>query len=90
MIGQALNLHTSSKCGRFSSPCSDLTDNRTVHCSLMTIDLVPLPLPASADASKFTDFGREVRGVNPGKLTSEEFKEVQDALYKVCLVLRIS
>jgi len=48
----------------------------------MTIKLVPLPLPASADASKFTDFGREVRGVNPGNLTSEEFEEVQDALYK--------
>lgn len=49
----------------------------------MAIELAPLPLPASADSSKFTDFGREVRGVNPGALTPDEFQEVQDALYRV-------
>ncbi|KIK71524.1 hypothetical protein GYMLUDRAFT_339290 [Collybiopsis luxurians FD-317 M1] len=48
----------------------------------MAIELLPLPLPASADASKFKDFGREVRGVNPGSLTSEQFEQVKDALYK--------
>ncbi|KAH0837865.1 taurine catabolism dioxygenase TauD, TfdA family-domain-containing protein [Lanmaoa asiatica] len=32
----------------------------------MAIDLTPLPLPASADPSYFVDFGREVKGVNPG------------------------
>ncbi|KAF7978014.1 hypothetical protein HWV62_1879 [Athelia sp. TMB] len=48
----------------------------------MAIELVPLPLPASADASKFADFGREVRNVHPGKLTPEQFAEVQDALYR--------
>jgi hypothetical protein len=54
----------------------------------MAIELVPIPLPPSADTSKFVDFGREVKGVNPGVLTPGEFKEVQDALYKVFLILR--
>jgi hypothetical protein len=49
----------------------------------MAIDLVPLPLPASADASKFGNFGREVKGLHPGKLTPEQLNEVQEALYKV-------
>lgn len=49
----------------------------------MAIELVPLPLPASADPSKFVDFGREVKGVNPGSLSPELFEEVKDALYKV-------
>lgn len=51
----------------------------------MAIELVPLPLPASADPSKFVDFGREVKGVNPASLTSDEFKEIHDALHKVYL-----
>lgn len=50
----------------------------------MTIELTALTLPPSADASKFTDFGREVKGVNPAALTPEQFQEVQEALYKVC------
>jgi hypothetical protein len=50
----------------------------------MAIELTPLPLPASVDASKFGDFGREVKGVHPGTLTPEQFGEIQDALYKVC------
>ncbi|KAJ7457506.1 hypothetical protein FB451DRAFT_1047420, partial [Mycena latifolia] len=41
-----------------------------------------LPLPASADASKFTQFGREVFGVDPANLTSEQFGEIREALYK--------
>ncbi|KAF8899416.1 taurine catabolism dioxygenase [Infundibulicybe gibba] len=48
----------------------------------MAIELVPLPLPATADASKFADFGREVKGINPGVLGPEEFKEIREALYK--------
>jgi hypothetical protein len=66
--------------------------NRIIDISLcivpMAIELVPIPLPTSADTSKFVDFGREVKGVNPGVLTPGEFKEVQDALYKVLLILR--
>ena len=50
----------------------------------MTIDLTPLALPASADASRFAEFGREVKGVNPGILTTVQFQEIQEALYKVC------
>jgi hypothetical protein len=54
----------------------------------MAIELLPLPLPASADASKFKDFGREVKGVNPGELTPEEFEEVKKALYTVSAISR--
>lgn len=50
----------------------------------MAIELVPLPLPASADASKFADFGREVKGLHPGDLTPEQFSEIEEALYSVC------
>jgi len=53
----------------------------------MAIDLGPLPLPASADASKFVNFGREVKGVHPGKLTPEEFKEIEGLLYKHDILL---
>ncbi|KDQ31466.1 hypothetical protein PLEOSDRAFT_1096284 [Pleurotus ostreatus PC15] len=48
----------------------------------MAIELLPLPLPASADASKFNDFGREVKGVSPGTLSEEELEQVKEALYK--------
>jgi alpha-ketoglutarate-dependent taurine dioxygenase len=49
----------------------------------MSIETLPLPLPSSADATKFADFGREVRGVNPAKLSPEEFKQIEELLYKV-------
>jgi xanthine dioxygenase len=49
----------------------------------MAIKLFPLLLPASADPTKFYDFGRQVTGVNPGCLTPEQFTVIQDALYKV-------
>ena len=49
----------------------------------MAISLTPLPLPASADPSKFATFGREVTGVHPGILTDEEFRAIEEALYKV-------
>ena len=49
----------------------------------MAIELTPLPLPASADPSYFVDFGREVKGINPGDLTPAQFTEIHDALYKV-------
>ncbi|KAA1477207.1 Clavaminate synthase-like protein [Dentipellis sp. KUC8613] len=48
----------------------------------MAIELVSLPLPPSADASKFADFGKEVRGVNPGTLSEDEFKQIEELLYK--------
>lgn len=49
----------------------------------MAIQVAPLPLPASADPSKFKDFGREVKGVDVGNLSPEQFKEVEQLLYKV-------
>jgi hypothetical protein len=51
----------------------------------MAIELLPLPLPASADASKLAEFGREVKGINPAEITPEDFKEIEQALFKVCL-----
>jgi alpha-ketoglutarate-dependent taurine dioxygenase len=48
----------------------------------MAIELTPLPLPDSADPANFVDFGREVKGVNPGELTPEQFQEIREALYK--------
>lgn len=50
---------------------------------MASVEFVPLPLPASADASKFANFGREVRGLDPGNLTPETFKLIEEALYKV-------
>ena len=49
----------------------------------MAIETVPIQLPSSADPSKFTEFGREVRRLNPGALTSEQFVEIEQLLYKV-------
>lgn len=54
--------------------------------SRMTIEVAPLPLPPSADASKFADFGREVKGINPGALTQEQLEEIKDLLYKVTYI----
>lgn len=50
---------------------------------IMAIDLLPLPLPESADPTKFTNFGREVKGFDPATFSPEQFEELKDALYKV-------
>ncbi|KAL6307736.1 hypothetical protein BKA93DRAFT_727151 [Sparassis latifolia] len=47
----------------------------------MAIEVASLPLPSSADPSKFADFGREVKGVHPGTLTPEQFIEIEQLLY---------
>ena len=49
----------------------------------MAIALAPLPLPASANPTYFSEFGREVRGVDPGNIDPETFKEIEGLLYKV-------
>ena len=49
----------------------------------MAIETVPLPLPPSADPTKFTQFGREVIGVDPGNLSPVEFTEIERLLYTV-------
>lgn len=49
----------------------------------MSIQLESLPLPPSANAAHFADFGREVKGVKAGELTPEQFKEIEQLLYKV-------
>lgn len=49
----------------------------------MAIEVVPLPIPHSADHSKFVDFGREVKGVDPGNFSSEQFQEIRELLFKV-------
>ncbi|TFK70088.1 Clavaminate synthase-like protein [Pluteus cervinus] len=53
----------------------------------MAIELAPLPLPASADQSKFADFGREVKGVDPGSLSPEQLEDVKQALYQHSVLL---
>lgn len=53
----------------------------------MAIETAPLPVPPTADTSKLKDFGREVKGVDPGVLTPGEFQEVHDLLYKVLSML---
>ncbi|KAF8963238.1 hypothetical protein BDZ97DRAFT_1904933 [Flammula alnicola] len=47
----------------------------------MAVELLPIPLPESADPTKFKSFGREVRGVDPANLSPEEFATVRAALY---------
>jgi hypothetical protein len=49
----------------------------------MTIQTIPLTLPPSADPSRFIDFGREIIGVNPANLSTSDFAEIQQLLYKV-------
>lgn len=50
----------------------------------MTMEVAPIPLPLSADPSYFEDFGREIRNVDVGNLTAEQFREISNLLYKVC------
>ncbi len=56
----------------------------------MAIELVPIPLPASADASRLANFGREVKGIDPAAITpgSELLKEIESALYTVGLEIK--
>ncbi|GLD82991.1 taurine catabolism dioxygenase [Collybia sordida] len=53
----------------------------------MTIELVPLPPPTSFDPSILSEFGREVKRLNPATLTQGEFEEVLEALYKYSILL---
>ncbi|KAA1477211.1 Clavaminate synthase-like protein [Dentipellis sp. KUC8613] len=48
----------------------------------MAIELAPLPLPPSADASRFVNFGREVKGADLGHLDDSVFKQIEELLYK--------
>ncbi|KAF9011249.1 Clavaminate synthase-like protein [Cyathus striatus] len=51
------------------------------------IDLIPIPLPPSANKEKLCDFGREVKGIHPGKLTQEQILKVEEALYRYNFLL---
>lgn len=62
-----------------------LNNSKRTYASMSSVEFLPLPLPPSADASKFANFGREVRGLDPGNLTPETFKLIEEALYKVRL-----
>jgi alpha-ketoglutarate-dependent taurine dioxygenase len=53
------------------------------------VETVPLTLPPSADPSKFSNFGRQVIGVDPGNLSPSDFAEIQQLLYKVITVFDI-
>jgi hypothetical protein len=80
---------------RYRHSCTQIPylsrDEVIITCEItMAIETLPLPLPPTADSSKFKDFGREVRGVHPGRLTDEEFKEIEQLLYKVCVIPPVS
>ena len=47
----------------------------------MGIELVPLP-----SASPLVKFGTEVKGIDPGNLGPEQFRLVEEALYKVRII----
>lgn len=52
----------------------------------MTIEFIPILLPPSADSSKLSGFGKEVKGFDPGRpWTEDEFREIEEGLYKVRL-----
>ncbi|KAF9444416.1 hypothetical protein P691DRAFT_778261 [Macrolepiota fuliginosa MF-IS2] len=48
----------------------------------MAIELALLPLSASANPSKFSNFGREVEGLHPGKLTPEQLEDHDVLLFR--------
>lgn len=50
----------------------------------MTFQFIPIPLPPTADSSKLSEFGKEVKGFDPGRpWTEDKFKEIEEGLYKV-------
>lgn len=52
------------------------------------IETRPVPLPATADKSRFDGFGVEVvSGFDPRNFTPEEFKELEQLLYTHNVVL---
>jgi len=53
----------------------------------VTIQTTSLPLPPTANAALFDEFGKEVHGVDPGNLTPEQFKEIEKLLYKHSVLL---
>ncbi|KAI0297594.1 hypothetical protein B0F90DRAFT_1738410 [Multifurca ochricompacta] len=53
----------------------------------MTIQTIPFTFPPSSDPSKFTHFGREVIGVDPGNLSSADYAEIEQLLYKYSALL---
>ena len=50
---------------------------------MSVITCVPLPLPPSTDPFRYSNFGRQVIGFDPGNLTPSDFAEIQDLLHKV-------
>ncbi|KAF9260840.1 Clavaminate synthase-like protein [Marasmius fiardii PR-910] len=52
----------------------------------MPIELIPLPIPDSADP-KLAKFGREVIGLHPAQVTKQEFTELEKALYQYNILL---
>ena len=53
----------------------------------MSLQIESLPLPPSANPQFFAEFGKEIKGVNPADLTPEQFKEIEQLLYKVLFIL---
>lgn len=47
------------------------------------LQFLPVSLPDSLSKDHLADFGREVVGFDPSNYSSDDFKEVEEALYKV-------
>ncbi|KAH7924480.1 Clavaminate synthase-like protein [Leucogyrophana mollusca] len=54
---------------------------------MVNLELLPIPLPSSADPVKLGDFGREVKNIDPGNFTPEEFEALEKALYQYGILL---
>ncbi|KZS93511.1 Clavaminate synthase-like protein [Sistotremastrum niveocremeum HHB9708] len=49
----------------------------------MSLQVLPLPLPPSADPAKFAEFGREIKGFKPSEdFNDPQYKEIEQLLYK--------
>lgn len=60
-----------------------LDNTPSLEVPTMPVELLSIPLPDTADPTKFQEFGREVRGIDPANLSPEEFSAIRLALYKV-------
>ncbi|KAH7915748.1 Clavaminate synthase-like protein [Hygrophoropsis aurantiaca] len=51
------------------------------------LELLPIPLPLSANSAQLSDFGREVKNLDPGNLNAEQFAALENALYHYGILL---
>lgn len=52
------------------------------RCGMPTLTVSPLPAPPSFAASEVPEFGRVVAGFDPATASTDEYKQVEELLYK--------